>query len=121
MLLVSLQIAGTHNAQAAPSKIFLKIEVISSKGVQKQWSLTCGPTGGNHPNKVKACKFLGSNKGRSALFFEDGENCTQIYGGSASATIKGRYQDKKVTLILDRSDGCGIGSWDGLIQILRLT
>jgi hypothetical protein len=121
MLLVSLQIAGTHIAQAAQSKIFLKIEVISSKGVQKQWSLTCGPTGGNHPNKVKVCKFLSSNKGKLALFVESREDCTQIYGGSASATIKGRYQDKKVELILDRSDGCGIESWDRLIQILRLT
>ena len=109
-----------QNSFADSSKVFLRIEVVSSKGIQKQWSLACGPTGGNHPNKIKACKFLNSSKGKLALFVENEENCTQIYGGSASATIKGRYQDKKVELILDRSDGCGVAAWDRLIQILRL-
>lgn len=121
VLISLLQMPFLQNSYADSSKIFLRIEVISSKGIQKQWSLKCGPLGGSHPNKLKACSFLSTTKGKSALFLKDGENCTQIYGGSASATIKGRYEKKKIDLTIDRSDGCKIQSWDRLIQILRLT
>jgi hypothetical protein len=105
---------------AAPSKIFLRLEVISSNNVEKKWTLKCGPTGGNHPYKNQACKFLLSSAGKKALFPQRAETCTQIFGGSATATITGRYRDAALKLDLDRRDGCGINSWDQLIKILRV-
>ena len=114
-----LQIAFLQSTFADSSKIFLRIEVVSSKSVQHQWSLKCEPLGGNHPAKLKACRFLLTNKGKSAIFFEEKDNCTMLYGGSATAIIKGRYENRKVDIHLDRSDGCGVDSWNHLINLLR--
>ena len=114
-----LQIAFLQFTHADSSKIFLRIEVVSSKGVQHNWSLKCEPLGGNHPGKLKACRFLLTSKGKSAVFFEEIDNCNMLYGGSATATIKGRYENRKVDLHLDRSDGCGVASWNRLINVLR--
>jgi hypothetical protein len=114
-----LQIASLQFSYADSSKIFLRIEVISSKGVQHQWSLKCEPLGGNHPAKLKACRFLLTNKGKSAIFFEEKDNCAMMYGGSATATIKGRFENRKIDIHLDRSDGCRIKSWNDLIYLLR--
>jgi hypothetical protein len=113
-------IGNSIPAYAEPSKIFLRLEVTSSKQVEKIWTLKCAPNGGNHPIKGQACNFLLSNAGKKAIFPQRAENCTQIFGGSATATITGRYQDSRIKLDLDRRDGCGINSWDQLIKILRV-
>ena len=114
-----LQITFQQFAYADSSKIVLRIEVVSSKGVQHQWSLKCEPLGGNHPAKLKACRYLLTSKGKSAIFFEEKDSCTMLYGGSATARIIGRFEKRKVDVHLDRSDGCRIKSWNDLIYLLR--
>jgi hypothetical protein len=120
VLVIFFLLSHAFPAYAVPSKIFLKLEVTSSKNVKKKWTLKCAPNGGNHPNKIQACNYLLSNKGEKALFPQIAKTCTQIFGGSATATITGRYEETALKLDLDRRDGCGIDSWDHLIKVLRV-
>jgi hypothetical protein len=121
-LLVVLSInssIGVTPVMADTNKTSLRLEIISSKGAKKNWTLKCAPTGGSHPNKIKACNFLLSKNGEKALFSKKSESCTQIFGGSATASIIGRYESRQIKLLLDRRDGCSIETWNKLMLVLR--
>jgi hypothetical protein len=115
----ALLLSSFQDANADASKIFLSIDVTYSNKKTKKWTLRCGPTGGNHPYRQKSCNFLLSKQGKTALFPKQVEACTKIFGGTAVASINGRFENTRIMLNLDRKDGCGIETWDSLIQILR--
>jgi len=81
--------------------------------------VNCNPNGGNHPAVAKSCNLLESTRGKSLLFPKTKDICTQIYGGAAKASIKGKYGEAKVALTLSREDGCKIKQWDNLLTLLR--
>ena len=119
VVISALLLSSFQDANADVSRIFLRIDVTYSNDKTKKWTLKCGPTGGNHPYRQKACNFLLSKQGKSALFPKQVEACTKIFGGPAVASINGRFENTRIMLNLDRKDGCSIKIWDGLIQILR--
>ena len=119
IVISALSLSSFQDANADVSKIFLRIDVTYSNNKTKKWTLKCGPTGGNHPYRQKSCNFLLSKQGKSALFPKQVEACTKIFGGTAVAAINGRFENTQIKLNLDRKDGCGIDTWDSLIQILR--
>ena len=119
VVISALSLSSFPDANADVSKIFLRIDVTYSNNKTKKWTLKCGPTGGNHPYRQKSCNFLLSKQGKSALFQKQPEVCTNIFGGTAVASINGRFENTRIMLNLDRKDGCGIKTWDSLIQILR--
>ncbi|NNF55283.1 MAG: hypothetical protein HKN03_12695 [Acidimicrobiales bacterium] len=41
--------------------------------------------------------------------------CTEIYGGPDTAHLVGRVNDRPVDIVVDRTNGCGINSWDVLL------
>jgi hypothetical protein len=41
--------------------------------------------------------------------------CTEIYGGDDTAEIEGTVGDQPIETVVDRSNGCGIDTWDGLL------
>ena len=46
--------------------------------------------------------------------------CTEIYGGDDTAAIEGTIGDQPVETVADRTNGCSIETWDGLLApILR--
>jgi len=44
--------------------------------------------------------------------------CSQLYGGPQRARITGTVGHRRVTLSIDRSDGCGVNDWDRLRALL---
>jgi hypothetical protein len=44
--------------------------------------------------------------------------CTEIYGGDDTATIAGTIGDQPVDTVADRSNGCGIATWDELLAAI---
>jgi hypothetical protein len=49
---------------------------------------------------------------------DQGQICTEIYGGPQLATIKGSVDGTPVDIEVERSDGCGIARWTELEFLL---
>jgi len=45
--------------------------------------------------------------------------CTMIYGGPATATIRGTFQDDLVNASFNQSNGCEIGRWNQILPVLK--
>lgn len=45
--------------------------------------------------------------------------CTMIYGGPATATIRGTYEDDLANASFNQSNGCEIGRWNQIMPVLK--
>lgn len=109
--------AGADTVATAPSAdapaTELQVEVVPTPGAEPQrWTLTCGPTGGDHPQAEKACEDLSGQALPMAT--PSGEICTEQYGGPEIAVVRGRFEGRPVSLRLSRTNGCRIAEWDRL-------
>ena len=104
----------------------LAVTVTESQGAAPtEWTLTCGSSaGGDHPDPAAACAAL------QAIFDDGGDPfapvpadavCTEIYGGSATATITGAWEGNDVDASYSRTNGCEIARWDPLMDVFRTT
>lgn len=83
-----------------------------------EWTLTCGPEGGDHPDPAAACADLEDLDLEEVEGQSDDEPCTMIYGGNAQATVSGHIGETEVDLEFDRTDGCEIHRWDLMGTVL---
>jgi hypothetical protein len=118
MLAMSLFSFNTTHSFATDLPVSLSIKIESGTGAVSSWRLRCNPNGGNHPAVKKSCKLLNSSEGKKILFPVTKDACSQVYGGSAKATIKGTYGKKKVSLNLSRENGCKISEWERVFTLL---
>lgn len=96
----------------------LVIEFVREPGATpERRTLTCEPTGGDHPDAEQACADLAASQDPFAPLATD-QVCTQIFGGPQTATVTGTYRGEPVRLELSRSDGCRIAQWDALGAVL---
>jgi Subtilisin inhibitor-like len=104
----------------------LTITVTETEGsAAEEWTLTCGSTpGGDHPDPEAACAAV------QAVIDDGGDPfapvpsdavCTEIYGGSATATITGTWEGEDVDASYSRTNGCEIARWDPLMDVFRTT
>lgn len=84
-------------------------------------TLTCEPTGGDHPDPAGACAYL---EQASATGFDpfapvpDDVACTEIYGGSAVATVTGTWGDRAIDAEFSLVNGCEIDRWGDATALL---
>ncbi|MEV5978899.1 SSI family serine proteinase inhibitor [Streptomyces sp. NPDC052114] len=113
-------------AHAAPGIVAptdrLTVTVTDSGGEgDGTYELKCHPTGGTHPDAAGACARLEEvtvyGKDPFAPVPPDAM-CTMQYGGPATAHITGTWQGRPVDATYDRSNGCEISRWDGLVPVL---
>lgn len=83
----------------------------SGSGPARQWTLRCGPAGGTHPNRARACRRLASLPSPFRPVPKD-VACTQLYGGPQEAVVTGTLRGRKVNARFSRTDGCQIERWD---------
>ncbi|MDS1271662.1 SSI family serine proteinase inhibitor [Lipingzhangella sp. LS1_29] len=84
-----------------------------------QWSLTCAPEGGDHPDPEAACAELSDiDPGVFEPVSED-QMCTHIYGGPHVATVTGHVEGTEVDATFSRADGCEIDRWDSMGAVLQ--
>ncbi|MEU5773289.1 SSI family serine proteinase inhibitor [Streptomyces venezuelae] len=100
----------------------LTITVADSGGAgDGTYELNCHPTGGTHPDAAKACERLQEvtvwGTDPFAPVPKDAM-CTMQYGGPATAHVTGTWQGRPVDATYDRSNGCEISRWDGLVPVL---
>ncbi|MGW6527107.1 SSI family serine proteinase inhibitor [Streptomyces venezuelae] len=113
--------ADTTAPPSAPTDR-LTITVADSGGAgDGTYELNCHPTGGTHPDAAKACERLQEvtvwGTDPFAPVPKDAM-CTMQYGGPATAHVTGTWQGRPVDATYDRSNGCEISRWDGLVPVL---
>lgn len=87
-------------------------------------TLTCGPTGGDHPRAADACGALDKAEAEGTDPFAapaEDRICTKIYGGPQSATVTGTWNGKAVSASFSRIDGCEISRWNVIEPVLSPT
>ena len=126
LLLLLLAVTGCSSGadtvaspDASPSPATaLQVEVVASPGAAvRQWTLTCEPTGGDHPTADRACRQLAQEQAPFAPLDPD-RACTELYGGPETAVVRGTHAGQPVSLELARTDGCRIAQWDALGAVL---
>ena len=101
---------------SAPSdQTALKITLVSDEGVDPEtYTLTCDPPGGDHPQPAEACKALDAAGAGVFKPVAKDQQCTLVYGGPQTATVKGTYKGDAVDATFKRTDGCEIDRWEKL-------
>ena len=122
---VALAVAATSGAttwagaEGVGRPTVLMIEVRDEPGAQpSKHTLTCRPTGGDHPHAGAACRRLNHLPGDPFQPVPPGSVCTMIYGGPQRATVRGIVHGKPVAAWFDRTNGCEIARWDALVPVL---
>ena len=123
LLVVSLALAALVTGQLAaaaelgPGRTALRIaywEDGNEPETKIVWTLTCKPTGGNHPSRTVACRRLAA--GGRALFAPVPKNavCTMISGGPQVARVVGILAGRRLWATFSRENGCQITRWNRL-------
>lgn len=66
--------------------------------------------------RARACRALESSP--EALWPTADRACTEIYGGPQRARIRGDVNGRRVDVVVQRNNGCGIEDWDSLRGVL---
>ncbi|ARF73907.1 hypothetical protein B7C62_17785 [Kitasatospora albolonga] len=115
--------SGGSEKPAARTRLTVTVERSGVAGADGTFELTCGPTGGTHPERQAACDRLaevGATRAGRDLFraAPEGTMCTMIYGGDAYARIVGTWEGRSVDTTVTRGDGCEIARWNNLVPVL---
>ncbi|MFG2718770.1 SSI family serine proteinase inhibitor [Streptomyces sp. NPDC048416] len=99
----------------------LTVTITDNPGAEGTYTLECHPAGGTHPRAQQACDKLDSvtTWGRDTFApVPEGQMCTFIYGGPATAHITGTWAGRPVDATYNRANGCEISRWDKLAPVL---
>ncbi len=95
----------------------LTVSVDDGTGVRAEYTLTCEPVGGDHPDAEGACAALAAaGTGVFGPVPKD-QMCTEIYGGPQTAVVAGTLAGQPVTARFSRTNGCEISRWDALSAV----
>jgi hypothetical protein len=114
--------AGTTGEPTAEPTTSLTVVVDQADGSDPtSWTLTCNPTGGDHPQAQDACDWLATAASLDPNPLEPVPGdvaCTEIYGGDQTATVEGTLDGEPVSIELNRTNGCEIARWDAAQPLL---
>ena len=103
--------AVSSAANAAAFEARLSVVVSLDGGETKdRTTVICPGAGGG------ACRSLREHP--EVLWPATDRVCTEIYGGPERARIRGEVNGRKVDVIVQRNNGCGIGDWSALRGVL---
>jgi hypothetical protein len=114
LLAAAVGCASSDGSAAAEPWARLTITVWPEGGdavTQQRWTLRCGPLGGTHPNRARACARLADLSNPFRPVPKDAL-CTQIYGGPEVALVTGTFRGRQVNARFNRTDGCQIARWN---------
>jgi hypothetical protein len=112
--------AGTQPGAAPVTDLTVTVDAGGGSS-PTTWTLTCDPTGGDHPQAQDACDWLASAAGLDPNPLEPVPGdvaCTEIYGGDQTASVTGTLDGEQVSIAFDRTNGCEIARWDAAVPLL---
>jgi hypothetical protein len=83
-----------------------------------EWTLTCDPAGGTHPDPEAACDTLADLDPETFEPVPPDAMCTMIYGGPHTAVVTGQWNGEPVESEFSRENGCEIVRWDAAVAVL---
>jgi hypothetical protein len=107
---------GGSAATGGATDLVVVVSTAPGKGT-RTFRLRCDPPGGNHPDPEAACRALTRMDDPFAPVPPD-VACTEIYGGTQTATVSGTFRADPVDARFSRADGCQIGRWDRHLALL---
>lgn len=108
---------GPTSDAAVPAEVTIVLDETGS-GVTRTMTLTCAPTGGDHPDAAAACATLAAVGGDAFAPPPLDEMCTEQWGGPQVATVEGTVDGESVRARFSRTNGCEIGRWDAVATVL---
>jgi hypothetical protein len=110
---------GSPVTHTPPGPADLLIEL--DDGEPLEWTLTCEPIGGTHPDPEIACEVLGDVGATAFPAVPKDMACTEVFGGDQTARITGVWRGLEIDVALSRTNGCEISRWDALLGLLPET
>jgi len=102
---------GSESSEARGPSTSLTITSRSAPGARPVVrTLRCDPVGGTLGNRAAACRRLHALTDPFAETPPD-TACTEIYGGPASAVVRGTFAGRTISTTFARRDGCEIERW----------
>ena len=104
--------------QAPATPVAVDITVVvdaTGEGATTTYTLTCEPTGGDHPDAEAACAAIAAAGGTAA--FEPTPRdvaCTEQWGGPQTARVEGTVDGRSVQADFTLTNGCEISRWAAL-------
>lgn len=100
-----------------PAELTIVLDETGS-GVTRTMTLTCAPTGGDHPDADEACATLAAVGADAFAPPPADETCTEQWGGAQVATVEGTVDGTSVQARFARTNGCEISRWDAVATVL---
>lgn len=113
----SEQPSTTTGPASVPADLTIVLDE-SGEGDARTFTLTCDPTGGDHPDADAACAALAETWPGGFEPVPADTLCTQQYGGPQTATVEGTVDGRAVRASFSRTDGCEISRWEALAPLL---
>ncbi|MBB6174299.1 hypothetical protein HNR23_004359 [Nocardiopsis mwathae] len=118
--------ATENGAEGAGTELTIEItyeegsELTPEDAAPREWTLTCSPAGGDHPDPEQACADLEKAGGPEAFAeVPDDQVCTHIYGGPEIAAVSGHVDGTEIDTVFNRSGGCEIARYDDMGAVLE--
>jgi hypothetical protein len=111
---------ATTTGDAAATSLTITVDPGADEEL-REYTLTCDPPGGDHPDPVAACDALAEASASDASPLDPvppSQACTEIYGGDQTAVIEGTLDGEPLRAELSRVNGCEIARWDALLPVL---
>ena len=116
---LTLPVAAGSSETAARTSLQIVVWPRGKSGPARRWTLRCGPVGGSLPDRRRACRSLAPLRAPFRRV-PPATICTRIYGGPATALVRGLFRGKRVRATFKRTDGCQIARWDRVRFLFRL-
>ncbi len=108
-------------APAAPPRTTLELTIWpegEGAGDAMEYTLTCDPPGGTHPDPEAACAALRELGVEAFAPTPPDVACTQQYGGPMQAHVRGTVDGQELDARLAYTDGCEIARWDAVAVVV---
>jgi hypothetical protein len=107
---------GLANCSGSTGRLAIAYD--DGAGTVQEWTLTCDPPAGSHPDPEAACRALAEHGATALPPVPDDQPCTMIYGGPQTARVTGSWNGAAVDSTLSRTNGCEIARWRALRGLL---
>lgn len=110
-------------ASPPPAPVNLALTVADRPGQTRLATLSCSggharATGYLRGRPLTACAAARRLAGLLAARPRDDRICTQVYGGPATARVRGRIAGRPIDRRFARTDGCRIDDWNRAVALL---
>ncbi|TQN28645.1 subtilisin inhibitor-like [Haloactinospora alba] len=97
----------------------LTITVTGGDRSGAEWTLTCGPAGGDHPDSAAACEELAELSPEAFAEVPEDQPCTHIHGGPEAAEVSGTMDGTEIDTEFNKSGGCEMERYENLGPVLE--